>query len=99
MSKLMQANLGGRQLLFASCFREGEIHVIDADRRRTVTVIRDVLGPFDMQIDVPRRLLYVTDFSASVIRVVDLSALAKGSGGVPRVVATLGAPYTPGRVK
>ncbi len=99
MSKLVQANLGGRQLLFVSCYADGEIHVLDADRRRTVTVIRDVLGPFDMQVDVARRLLYVTDFRASVVRVIDLSGLARGSSGVPRAVATLGAPYTPGRVK
>jgi hypothetical protein len=97
-SKLLQADMGGRHLLFVSCYDDGEIHVIDADRRQTVTVIRDVLGPVDMQIDEERRLLYVNDFRASVIRVIDLRSLAAGGGGVPRVVATLGAPYL-GNVK
>jgi DNA-binding beta-propeller fold protein YncE len=99
LSKLVQADLGGRHLLFVSCFADGEIHVIDADARKTVTVIRDVLGPSDMRIDSARNLLYVTDFRASVIRVIDLRGLSNGSGGVPRVVATLGAPYLPGKVK
>lgn len=96
MTKLLQADLGGRHLLFVSCYNDGEIHVIDADRRQTVTVIRDVLGPADMQIDGARGLLYVTDYRASVLRVVDLRALVANAGGVPRVVATLGAPYLPG---
>jgi hypothetical protein len=99
MSKLVQADLGGRHLLLVSCYDAGEIHVIDADRRQVVTVIRDVLGPSDMQIDIPRGLLYVTDYRASVLRVVDVRSLAANAGGVPRVVATVGAPYLPRKVK
>jgi DNA-binding beta-propeller fold protein YncE len=99
MIKLVQADVGGRHLLFVSCYQDGEIHVIDADQRTTVTVIRDVLGPSDMQVDVARKLLYVTDFRASVLRVIDLHSLAHGGDGVPRVVATVGAPYLPGNVK
>jgi DNA-binding beta-propeller fold protein YncE len=99
LSKLLQVDFNGRHLLFVSCYQDGEIHVIDADVRKTVTVIRDVLGPSDMQVDVARSLLYVPDFRASVLRVVDLRPLARAAGGVPRVVATLGATYLPGYTK
>jgi hypothetical protein len=99
LSKLLQVDFNGRHLLFVSCYQDGEIHVIDADVRKTVTVIRDVLGPSDMQVDVTRNLLYVPDFRASVLRVIDLRPLGSPAGGVPRVVATLGAPYLPGYTK
>jgi hypothetical protein len=93
VSKLVQAEVGSRHLLFASCYDAAEIHIIDADARRTVTVIRDLLGPYDMQLDSARQLLYVSDMRASVIRVVDLRTLFQGIEAVPRVVATLGKPY------
>lgn len=98
-SRLAQADIGGQHLLFASCYDAAEIHVIDVDRRETVAVIYDVLGPYDMQIDVPRQLMYVTDFLASVVRVVDLHSLFVDSSASPRVVATLGTPIRAGKVR
>jgi DNA-binding beta-propeller fold protein YncE len=91
-SKLEQVDLGQRHLVFASCYDEGTIYVIDADTRQIVTVIREVSGPFDMQIDARRQLLYVADFRASVLRVIDLRGLVDRNAPLPRIVATLGAP-------
>jgi hypothetical protein len=98
-SKLVSAQIGDRQLLFASCYDAGEIHVIDADRRQTVTVIRDVLGPFDMRVDTARKLMYVTDFRTSTLRVVDLSGLYVHKTAAPLVIATIGVPTTPGSIR
>lgn len=98
-SKLVQATIRDRHLLFASCYDAGEIHVIDADKRQTVTVIRDVLGPFDMKIDQGRLLMYVTDFRTSSLRVVDLHGLATRSTRPPVVIATIGVPTAPGKVR
>jgi hypothetical protein len=98
-SKLVQATIRDRHLLFASCYDAGEIHIIDADKRETVGVIRDVLGPFDMKIDVARLLMYVTDYRTSSLRVVDLRGLATRSTRPPFVIATIGAPMTPGSVR
>jgi hypothetical protein len=98
-SKLIAAQIGGRMMLFASCYDASEIHVIDADRRQTVTVIRDVLGPFDMRVDDARRLLYVTDFRTSALRVVDLNGLYLHVTAPPPVVATIGVPTNPGSTR
>jgi hypothetical protein len=98
-SKLTQATIRNRHLLFASCYDAAEIHIIDADKRETVGVIRDVLGPFDMKIDPARLLMYVTDYRTSSLRVVDLRGLATRSTRPPFVIATIGAPMTPGSVR
>jgi DNA-binding beta-propeller fold protein YncE len=98
-SKLEQVELGGRHLLFASCYDEGSIYVIDTDTHEIVTVIREVSGPFEMQPDARRQLLYVADFRASVVRVVDLHGLVDRAAPPPRIVATLGAPTFRGGIQ
>jgi DNA-binding beta-propeller fold protein YncE len=98
-SKLDQVDLGQRHLLLASCYDEGSIYVIDADTRQIMTVIREISGPFDMQVDRVRQLLYVGDFRASVVRVVDLSGLVDRTAPLPHIVATIGAPTFTGGIK
>jgi hypothetical protein len=43
--------------------------------------------------------MYVTDYRTSSLRVVDLRALATRSTRPPYVIATIGAPMTPGTVR
>jgi DNA-binding beta-propeller fold protein YncE len=98
-SKLEQLDLGDRHLLLASCYEEGAIYVIDADTRQILTVVREISGPFEMQPDPVRQLLYVGDFRASVVRVIDLRGLVDREKPLPRIVATLGAPTFTGGIK
>ena len=59
----------------------------------TRTVIPNFSGPFDVALDSARKLLYVSDFRSSVIRIVDLSPLTDPSAKEgARVIATLGSP-------
>jgi hypothetical protein len=98
-SKLERIILGGRQLILASCYDEGSIYIIDADVRRIVTVVREFSGPFSLRADPRRQLLYVADFRASVLRVVDLHGLIDESAELPRIVATLGTPTYQGGIR
>ena len=99
-AKMQQAKIGDRNLVFVSCYEEGSVYVVDADRRQLVYEIKEFSGPFDMKIDLKRELLYVTDFRASVIRVVDIQGLARQTlQPTPRIVATIGAPYFPGAIQ
>jgi len=59
-------------LAFVSCFDSRDVYIIDVDRARLVSVYRGVSGPFDLAVDPRTERLYITDFRASVIRVVDL---------------------------
>src|SRR5690606_29703115 len=72
-SRMRLATLGGRLFIFVSNYDVGDIYVIDADKLSLVTTIRGFSGPFDMVIDQARELMYVGDFRASVVRVVDVS--------------------------
>lgn len=92
-SKLLLHKQGERRFLLVSCYDAGAIYVLDADRRELIHVMNDFSGPFDMQLDAARGLLYVADFRASVVRVVDLRGLFTAGGSLPRVAATLGTPY------
>ncbi len=91
-SKLIQATLGGRRLLFVSCFDARAIFVIDEKSRQLISVIRGFGGPFDMVIDDGRKRMYVADFRANVLRVVDLKGLTDSRLPPPRIIATLGKP-------
>lgn len=98
-TKMLQAEFGGRHLLFVSCYAEGSVVVVDADRRQIVAQIKEFSGPFDMKIDPKRGLLYVTDFRASVVRVADIRYLENPDLPEPRIVATLGKPYFAGSIQ
>jgi DNA-binding beta-propeller fold protein YncE len=92
-SKLTQATLGGRRVLLVSCYNARAIFIIDTLSRELVEVVRGLAGPFEMVVDEQRELIYVADFGASVLRVVDAAGVADRSRPPPRIVATLGERY------
>ncbi len=67
---------GGTVLLaFVSCFLARNVQVIDADNFQGITILTNISGAFEFVIDRPRLLMYIADFSTSVIRVADLRPL------------------------
>ncbi|MCA9582044.1 MAG: hypothetical protein KC416_09640, partial [Myxococcales bacterium] len=86
-----------RTLLLASCFTSRDIYVVDPVAGRILSVIRGFNGPYDMAFDASRKRLYVTDFSASVIRVVLMEPLidclesgANDEGCAPKMLGQIG---------
>jgi DNA-binding beta-propeller fold protein YncE len=98
-AKMVLSTVDGQRLLFAACNDGKGIYVVDADRHELVSVIRELSGPFEMQVDAVRGLLYVADFRASVVRVVDIRGIVDRTRPPPRIVATLGKPYFGGGLK
>jgi DNA-binding beta-propeller fold protein YncE len=98
-AKMVLATVDGQRLLFAACNDGKGIYVVDADKHTLVSVVRELNGPFEMQVDAVRGLLYVADFRASVVRVVDIRGIVDRTRPPPRVVATLGKPYFGGGLK
>jgi len=70
-------DVGGTEhaVAFVSCFDNRSLYVLDPDRMQLLGVVTEMSGPFELQVDVARKLLYVVDFRVSVIRVVDLAPL------------------------
>lgn len=100
LNRLVQATIGGRYLLFASGYRQRVISVIDPDApKKLIEGIGEFQGPYDMRVDSQRELLYVADYGASVVRVVDLSGLRDRTRPRPRIVGTLGSPYFSGSIQ
>ena len=62
-------------LAFVSCFLARSVQVIDTDRLQGITLLTNISGAFEFAIDGPRLLMYVADFSTSVLRVADLTPL------------------------
>lgn len=62
-------------LAFVSCFLSRNVQVIDTDRFQGLTTLTNISGAFEFAIDAPRRLMYMADFSTSVIRVADLQPI------------------------
>ena len=91
-SKLDYIELDGRGFLVVTCYDARAAYILDADRRSVVGIVRNLAGPFEMAFDAGRKWLYVADFRASVVRVVDLSGLTDKREPPPRIIATLGAP-------
>ncbi len=98
-SKMTRAVLGGRNILFVSCFDARTIFVFDEERRELVNVVRGLSGPFDMLVDPVRQRLYVADFASSVLRVVDVKGIADRTQTPPRIIATLGTPRFGGQLE
>jgi len=59
-------------LAFVSCFLSRSVQVIDTDKFQGVTILTNISGAFEFVIDGPRLLMYIADFSTSVLRVADL---------------------------
>jgi hypothetical protein len=91
-SKLRGIQQDGRHFVLASAYDEKAIFVIDALTRTLVAVVRNLSGPFQMVHDAQRRLVYVTDFRVSVVRIVDVAGLTQRGQPPPRIVATIGDP-------
>ncbi len=62
-------------LAFVSCFLSRNVQVIDTDLFQGLTTLTNISGAFEFVIDAPRRLIYIADFSTSVIRVADLQPI------------------------
>ena len=65
----------GRVLAFVTCFDSRDLYVIDVDAGLQVGIVRNLGGPYELAVDVPRRLVYVGDFRSSVLRVLDLEPM------------------------
>jgi DNA-binding beta-propeller fold protein YncE len=89
-SRVTQLATGGRRLLLVSCFDARAIYVVDEDSRNLVGVIHGLSGPFEMLVDQAREVLYVADFSANVLRVIDIAGLSDPRLPPPRIIATFG---------
>jgi hypothetical protein len=69
---------GGTVLLaFVSCYLSNNVIVIDIDQLQGITLLTNITGAFEFVIDGPRLLMYMADFSSSVLRVADLRQLVK----------------------
>jgi DNA-binding beta-propeller fold protein YncE len=91
-SKLARIDQDGRSFVLASCYDSKSIFVFDAESHKRVAVVGNLSGPFQMVHDSVRRLVYVTDFRVSVVRVIDVEGLTNPAKPLPRIVATLGDP-------
>ncbi len=67
----------GRTLAFVSCFDSRDAYVLDVDQGRLVGIVRGLGGAFELAIHASdtRNYIYVIDFTASVIRVLDLAPM------------------------
>ncbi|HEX5659489.1 MAG TPA: hypothetical protein VFX59_19975 [Polyangiales bacterium] len=97
-SKLERINQDGRWFVLSSSYDGKSIFVIDALSHKLDSVIRNLSGPFKMVHDPVRRLLYVTDFRVSTVRVVDVAGLTQRGQPRPRIIATLGDPEFEGAI-
>ena len=62
-------------LAFVSCFLARRVQVVDTDKFQAITTLTNISGAFEFVIDGPRLLIYIADFSTSVVRVADLRPL------------------------
>ncbi|MFK7986615.1 MAG: YncE family protein [Sandaracinaceae bacterium] len=92
-SRMVLTQVGGRNYVLVSCFDAQRLFVIDVDAGSLVSVVGGFSGPFEFAVDEVSEQLFLTDFSTSVIRVVDLAPLAQNQ--TPTVLATLGEPFSP----
>ncbi|MEM7607772.1 MAG: hypothetical protein AAF411_20655, partial [Myxococcota bacterium] len=71
-----------RTLAFVSCFDTRDVYVLDVDQGRLVGIVRGLGGAFELAFseasdnpDEDANLLYVVDFQASIVRVLDLEPM------------------------
>ncbi len=88
-----------RLFIFITCFDSRDVFVVDPLSSQTFTISRTLSGPFELEVDEARGYMYVTDFRASVIWVVDLAPLIECLGGTsegrscePFRIASIGTP-------
>ena len=97
----MPTSWGSPELAFVSCLLSRSVQVIDTDRLQGITLLTNISGAFEFAIDAPRLLLYVADFSTSVLRVADLRPLVdclesdssdEAAECAPRLLGLIGLP-------
>jgi hypothetical protein len=92
-SRVTTGMLGGRPTAVVACFDARALFVIDLQTMLTRSVVPNLSGPYDLELDEQRQRVYLADFRSSVIRVIDLSELARTQGEASAaVIATLGRP-------
>lgn len=64
---------GGQRFAFVSCFRAALLYVVDLDAFRVVDTILVGTGPFEVEVDDTRELLYVGNTLERSISVIDIS--------------------------
>lgn len=91
-SRLTVTTIAGKPYAFVSCYDARTLYIIDLELSREVGILRGFSGPFQLAVDTVRSLLYVADFRASNLRVVDLTPLTTGAATTSlSVVAMVGA--------
>jgi hypothetical protein len=76
-----------------ACFDSREVALVDLRTMLTRSVVPNLSGPYGIALDEVRKLVYVTDFRSSVIRILDIAPALQPGGSAPiEVVATLGRP-------
>lgn len=63
----------GKRYALVSCFRAALIYIVDLQSFRVVDAVVAGTGPYELEIDRPRRLLYVANNLESSISVIDLA--------------------------
>ncbi len=94
------ARNGSALLAFVSCFLARSVQVFDVDKLQGITIVTNISGAFEFAIDGPRLLMYIADFSTSVLRVADLRPLVdcleadsiESAECSPRVIGLVGVP-------
>jgi DNA-binding beta-propeller fold protein YncE len=89
-SRIALARIASRMYVLASSYDARKLFVIDPEYGALIATIGGFSGPFEVVADEERQVLYMADFSTSVVRIVDLSPLE--TGDAPVLVATLGEP-------
>jgi hypothetical protein len=87
-------------LAFVSCFLSRRVQILDAEKFQGITTLTNISGAFEFVIDPSRLLMYIADFSTSVLRIADLRpVVACLEGGnespeecAPRLLGLVGFP-------
>ena len=93
--RMALGKIGARDVVAVTCFDSRQLYMIDAATAEVLTVIHNLNGPFELAIDSGRQRLYLADFRASTIQIVDLKGIAEEGTGARTdapIVARLGIP-------
>ncbi len=63
----------GQRFALISCFRAAKIYVVDLDAFRVIGAIVTGTGPYDLEVDTIRRVLYVSNNLEGSISIIDLA--------------------------
>ena len=74
--RIASGQVGDLQIVAVSCFDGHAVYLLDASDSNLLGIIHYLNGPFELAIDSVRQRLYLADFRASSVQVIDLSHLA-----------------------